>query len=99
MEDKNEEPIFEFRGEEIEFVKLTAQQEREINEYLGVKGAICLDNKTKIIDNDKIEVDYGKVVDIEGNIVDAPPVDEELLKKLDVNVKEQKVFIRNSIFH
>jgi hypothetical protein len=105
MEEKNDEPIFEFRGEEIEFVELTSQQEKELNEYLGIKGAICLDGKTKIIDKDKVDVNYGKVMDIAGNIVDAPPVDKKLYNRVNNIFTEEekneinKNFVRNSIFH
>jgi hypothetical protein len=96
MEEKNEEPIFEFKGEAIEFYEITSKQEKELNSYLGANGAVCMDNKTRIIEE---KIDYGKVTDIDGNIIDAPPIDEKLLKKINGEIEQPKIFVRNSIFH
>jgi hypothetical protein len=96
MENK-EEPIFEFKGEPIEFYEITAKQERELNAYLGAVGAVCMDNRTRIIDDEKI--DYGPVTDLDGNIIESPVVDEKLLKRVSGKFEEPKKFVRNSIFH
>jgi hypothetical protein len=96
MENKIEEPLFEFDGELIEFYELTRKQENELNSYLGAKGAICMDNKTKIIEE---KIDYGPIKDIAGNIIEPLPVDEKLLKKVNGQFEEPKKFVRNSIFH
>jgi hypothetical protein len=95
MENK-EEPLFEFKNESIEFYELTSSQEKELNAYLGANGAVCMDNKTRIIEE---KIDYGPVIDIEGNIIESLPVDEKLLKRVNGNFEEPKKFVRNSIFH
>jgi hypothetical protein len=91
--DENGYVLFEFKDEPKGFCELTSEQEDRINSMMGASGAICMDEKTRIIDkNDKI--DYGPLKDIAGNIVeDLPQVDEELLKKI------KNKFVKNSIFH
>ena len=72
--------------EEIIITEITQKQENEINSYFGARGAVCMDDKTKIIPSKPI--DYGPLKDIDGNIIELP-----------VKSETPKPFQRNSIFH
>jgi len=72
--------------EEIEIVEITEEQEKIINNLMGARGAVCMDDKTKIITSKPI--DYGPLKDIDGNIIELP-----------VKSETPKPFQRNSIFH
>ena len=68
---------------EIVITEITQKQENEINAYFGARGAVCMDDKTKIITSKPI--DYGPLKDIDGNIIELP--------------ETPKPFQKNSIFH
>jgi hypothetical protein len=76
------EVVYEFKGEVVQ--KLTEEEEKRINSIVGAKGAICMDNKTILIESEPI--DYGPIKDLAGNIVENLP-------------QTPKPFVRNSIFH
>lgn len=89
MENKNVvyndvgEVVYEFKGEVVQV--LTIEEEKKINSLLGAKGAICMDDKTILIENKAI--DYGPIKDLAGNIVENLPQ------------TPKPKFVRNSIFH
>ena len=69
--------------EKIEIVEINEEQEKIINNLMGAKGAVCMDDKLKIIPSKPIN--YGPLKDIDGNIIEVK--------------ETPKPFQRNSIFH
>jgi hypothetical protein len=83
----DDKPIFEFKG--IEEIEIDENFEKMINSAIGAKGAICMDEKTKLKKSKPI--DYGLIKDADGNIIEALPEQPPL--------PTPKPFVRNSIFH
>jgi hypothetical protein len=104
--------IFVFKGEED--IEIDDIVESKINSFLGAKGAICMDDKTKLKRSESF--DYGPIKDSAGNIIELTPdeikIREDVRKyyehhemdipkdvEVQLTLDGKKAFVRNSIFH
>jgi hypothetical protein len=77
--DDNGNEIYKFIPPTEEELLIDEKIEKRLNSLFGAKGAICMDEKTKLKPSEPI--DYGPIKDIAGNIVDQKQLDYDEERK------------------